>query len=112
MLLESICNNNLQIRFKTESATDLLLPDSFTVEHFGPCGLFYSPIHQQVTFFFSLGAVRHRVLLNRNSALKLYSIGCGEIKSGFKASGVTRRNQYTEIFDRDSVTAELTDFRR
>lgn len=34
-------------------STDLLFPNSITVEGFAPCGLFYTPI-QQMTFFFPL----------------------------------------------------------
>lgn len=55
-----MANKNVTVmqNFIRGQPTDLLFPNSVTVEGFAPCGLFYTPIHQ-MTLFFPLCIARH-----------------------------------------------------
>lgn len=52
-IFEQLVARRIHVIYYGGQRTDLLFPDSITVEGFAPCGLFYTPI-ELMTFFFPL----------------------------------------------------------
>lgn len=92
--------------------TDLVFPDSITVDGFAPCGLFYTPI-QLMTFFFPLWIVWHSLQFSRDTDDKNLQSQRRHTKPRVNLRWYQkyRGESFPKVL-RNSHSADLTDFGR